>query len=285
MEQLKVGRATLTWLSGGVSFPDGGGIFGVVPQPVWTKMYPADTYNRIEMRTDPILIQIDGKNYLVDSGGGVDKFSDKQIRNFGIKEQSQLQESLTKFGLTNDDIDAILMTHLHYDHANGLTNKVAANSFESAFPGVPIYTSKVEWNEMSNPNIRSRNTYWKMNWEPIVDQVHTFVDEVQIDNYIRMIHTGGHSDGHSIIIFEDGDDCFIHMADLLPTFAHQNPLWVMAFDDYPMTSIFQKEKWMAYGYEREAWYTSYHDAYYRAVKYGENGNVIEHLQRKRYEYT
>lgn len=285
MEQLQIGRATLTWLSGGVSFPDGGGIFGVVPQPVWTQMYPADQYNRIEMRTDPILIQVDGKNYVVDSGGGINKFTDKQIRNFGIKEQSRLKESLAKLGLTNDDIDAILMTHLHYDHANGLTNPTTHNSYESAFPDVPIYTSEVEWNEMRNPNIRSGNTYWKMNWEPIADQVYTYADEVQIDHYIRMIHTGGHSDGHSIIIFEDGDDCFIHMADLLPTFAHQNPLWVMAFDDYPMTSIFQKKKWMAYGYERKAWYTSYHDAYYRAVKYDENGRVIDQLKRDRYDYT
>src|SRR5699024_5347504 len=146
-------------------------------------------------------------------------FSEKQIHHFGIKEQSRLHESLAKLGLTNQDIDAILMTHLHYDHANGLTNKVTNDSFASAFPGVPIYTSEVEWNEMRQPNIRSRNTYWKMNWEPIVDQVHTFKDEIQIDHLIRMIHTGGHSDGHSIIIFEDGDDCFIHMADLLPTFA------------------------------------------------------------------
>lgn len=285
MEQLQIGRATLTWLSGGVSFPDGGGIFGVVPQPVWTNMYPADKYNRIEMRTDPILIQIDGKNYLVDSGGGNDKFTDKQIRNFGIKEQSLLQESLNKLGLTNDDLDAILMTHLHYDHANGLTNKIDDNSFVSAFPNVPIYTSKVEWNEMRNPNIRSKNTYWKMNWVPIANQVHTFKEEIQINDYLKMFHTGGHSDGHSIIVFEDGSDCFIHMADLLPTFAHQNPLWVMAFDDYPMTSIYEKEKWMAYGYEREAWYTSYHDAYYRAVKYDKNGKIIDKLKRNRYDYT
>lgn len=284
MEQLQVGRATLTWLSGGVSFPDGGGIFGVVPQAVWKNMYPADEYNRIEMRTDPILVQIDGKNYLIDSGGGVDKFTDRQIRNFVIKEESALNESLEKLGLTKSDIDAILMTHLHYDHANGLTDKITNDLFKSAFPNVPIYTSEVEWDEMRNPNVRSRNTYWKMNWEAVANQVKTFAQEVRIDNYIRMIHTGGHSDGHSIIIFEDGDDCFIHMADLLPTFAHQNPLWVMAFDDYPMTSIYEKEKWLPYGYEREAWYTSYHDAYYRAVKYDKNGQVMERLKRKRYEY-
>src|SRR5699024_1975188 len=152
------------------------------------------------------------------------------------------------------------------------------------FPNTPIITSAVEWNEMREPNIRSRNTYWEMNWKPIENQVEPFEDEIQITDQLKMIHTGGHSDGHSILVFEDGDDCFIHMADIMATNAHQNNLWVMAYDDYPMDSIFAKEKWMQFGYEREAWYTFYHDAYYRAIRYGKDGKAIDEVKRKRYEY-
>ena len=284
MEQLKVGKATLTWLNGGVNFLDGGAMFGVVPKPLWNRRYPANEKNQIELRTDPILLQLDGKNYLIDAGMGNGKLTEKQIRNYGVLEESSIDKSLAELGLTLKDIDCILMTHMHFDHACGLT-KVDGDSFTSVFPDVPIITSAVEWNEMRNPNIRSRNTYWKMNWEPIQDQVETFEGELQITDHLRMIHTGGHSDGHSIIIYEDGDDCFIHMADIMATHAHQNVLWVMAYDDYPMTSIFQKEKWMEYGYERNAWYTFYHDAYYRAIKFDREGNVIDEVERKRYEYT
>lgn len=284
MEQLKVGKATLSWLNGGVNFLDGGAMFGVVPKPLWTRKYPVNENNQIELRTDPILLQLDGKNYLIDTGMGNGKLTEKQIRNYGVLEESSIDKSLAELGLTLKDIDCILMTHMHFDHACGLT-KVDGDSFTSVFPDVPIITSAVEWNEMRNPNIRSRNTYWKMNWEPIQDQVETFEDELQITDHLRMIHTGGHSDGHSIIIYEDGDDCFIHMADIMATHAHQNVLWVMAYDDYPMTSIFQKEKWMEYGYERNAWYTFYHDAYYRAIKFDREGNVIDEVERKRYEYT
>src|SRR5690625_1113608 len=123
-----------------------------------------------------------------------------------------------------------------------------------------------------------------MNWEQIVDQVEPFEGEIQITDELKMIHTGGHSDGHSILIFEDGEDCFIHMADIMATHGHQNVLWVMAYDDYPMTSIFAKEKWMEYGYEREAWYTFYHDAYYRAIKFNSEGKVNDEVKRERYEY-
>src|SRR5699024_9269414 len=120
-----------------------------------------------------------------------------------------------------------------------------------------------------------------MNWKPIVNQMNTFEDEIEIVPGLKMIHTGGHSDGHCIIIYEDGDDCFIHMADLMATHAHQNKLWAMAYDDYPVTSVHAKEKWMAYGYEKEAWFTFYHDAYYRSIQFDENGKSKEMVERIR----
>src|SRR5690625_4233116 len=121
MEQLQIGRATLTWLSGGVNHLDGGAMFGVVPKALWSRKYPTDEKNLIELRTDPILLQLDGKNYLIDSGIGTDKLTAKQIRNFGAKELSFLEESLHELGLKPTEIDAVLMTHLHFDHASGLS--------------------------------------------------------------------------------------------------------------------------------------------------------------------
>ncbi|PAV30112.1 hypothetical protein CIL05_06510 [Virgibacillus profundi] len=283
MEKLQIGRANLTWLSGGVNFLDGGAMFGVVPKALWAKKYPHNDRNQIELRTDPILLQIDGKNFIIDSGMGNDKLTDKQLRNFGVLEQSLVEESLQKAGLTVEDIDSVIMTHLHFDHACGLTKKVG-DSYASIFKNATIYASAVEWNEMRNPNIRSKNTYWEMNWKPIVNQVETFEKEIEIVPGLKLIHTSGHSDGHCILTFEDGEDCFIHMADIMPTHAHQNKLWALAYDDYPVTSVHEKEKWMDFGYKRKAWYTFYHDAYYRAVKFDASGEKIDEIERLRYEY-
>ncbi len=284
MEQLQIGKATLTWLNGGVNFLDGGAMFGVVPKALWSRKYPVNEKNQIELRTDPILLQLDGKNFLIDTGMGNGKLTDKQMRNYGVLEESSIETSLAELDLTTKDIDCILMTHMHFDHACGLT-KINGDSYIPVFPDIPIITSAIEWEEMRYPNIRSVNTYWKMNWEPIQDQVETFEKETQITDHLKMIHTGGHSDGHSILVYEDGNDCFIHMADIMATYGHQNKLWAMAYDDYPVTSVHQKEKWMAYGYDRKAWYTFYHDAYYRAVRFDEEGNLIDELKRKRYEYV
>lgn len=278
MEKLQVGKATLTWLNGGVNYLDGGAMFGVVPKALWSRKYPVNEHNQIELRTDPILLQLEGKNYLIDTGIGNGKLTDKQRRNFGVLEESSVEISLSKMGLTLDDIDVVLMTHLHFDHACGLTHLVG-DKYESVFPNATIITSDVEWEEMTHPNIRSVHTYWKMNWEAIQHQVQTFQGEIALTKQLKMIHTGGHSDGHAILVYEDGADCFVHMADIMATNGHQNKLWAMAYDDYPVTSVHEKEKWMAFGYERHAWYTFYHDAYYRALKFNQHGEVIGDLQR------
>lgn len=279
MEKLTIGRITMTWLNGGITHLDGGAMFGVVPKPLWTKKYPCNEQNQIPLRTDPILLQVDGKNILIESGIGRGKLNEKQKRNFGVTEESSLIEQLALLSLTPEDIDVVLMTHLHFDHASGLT-KWEGDTLVPMFPRARIITSAVEWAEMKEPNIRSRNTYWKENWEAIVDQVDTFAEQLEVVSGVTMIHTGGHSDGHAIIMITSEGETAIHLGDLMPTHAHQNPLWVMAYDDYPMTSIFAKQKWLAYGMEKNAWFTFYHDAYHRAVRWNDEFQIVESVKRQ-----
>ncbi|MDQ0176883.1 YtnP family quorum-quenching lactonase [Bacillus chungangensis] len=281
MEILQLGEITLKWLNGGVIHMDGGAMFGVVPKPLWSKKYPVNDRNQIELRTDPIYLEANGKHILIEAGIGNEKFTKIQKRNFGVQEESTVAEQLESLGLSTDQIDIICMTHMHFDHACGLT-KWENGELVSTFPNATIYTSQTEWAEMLAPNIRSKNTYWKANWEPIVHQVKTYEDQLVIANGIKMIHTGGHSDGHSIIVIESKGEKLIHLADLMPTHAHQNPLWVLAYDDYPMDSIRAKQTWIPKAIAEGAWFTFYHDAYYRAIKLDKEG-IIDEIKRIRPE--
>lgn len=278
MDTLKFHDMTLTWLDGGVTSLDGGAMFGVVPKPLWTRKYPVNEKNQIECSSEPILIQYDGKNYLIDTGIG-NKLNEKQLRNFGVTEESKIIESLEQLGLTVNDIDAILMTHLHFDHAGGLT-RWEGEQLVPTFPNTKIYVTQVEWDEMKNPNIRSKSTYWKENWEPIQHLVETYSGSIEVAPGIEMIHTGGHSDGHAIIKITRNGETLLHMADIFPTHAHQNPLWVMAYDDYPMTSIYAKDKYLKEAYKNGYKFIFYHDAYYRMIQWDENGKeMVDFLKR------
>ncbi|MBU8905246.1 YtnP family quorum-quenching lactonase [Desertibacillus haloalkaliphilus] len=284
METVTIGDLKITWLNGGVTHMDGGAMFGVVPKPLWSKKYPHNENNQIELRTDPLLIQCDGKNILIEAGIGNGRFTDKQKRNYGIQEESFVEEELQQLGLTTADIDLVLMTHLHFDHATGLA-KFDGDMLVPTFENATIYVSDIEWEEMRNPNIRSRNTYWEQNWKPIESKVKTFTGELEVVPGVRMIHTGGHSDGHSIIVIERDGEMLIHMADIMPTHAHNNVLWVLAYDDYPMDSIEAKQKWMDVGLNNQAWFIFYHDYKYRALKWNERGEVIEEVERKQRVYA
>lgn len=273
MDQFTFHDMTLTWLDGGLNFLDGGTMFGPVPKVLWSRKYEVTENNLIELAAHPILIRYQGKSILIDSGLGNDKLSDKMKRNLGIVDESKVLQNLQEIGVKPEEIDVILMTHLHNDHAAGLT-KWEGDKLVSTFPNAEIHTSQVEWDEMRAPNIRSKNTYWKENWEPIQAQVKPFQKRVTVLPGIEMIHTGGHSNGHSVVKLTQNDETILHMGDLMPTHAHSNPLWVLAYDDYPMDSIAAKKVLMEEGLEGDYWYSFYHDAVYRLVKWDTAGKEI-----------
>ncbi|WP_277586163.1 YtnP family quorum-quenching lactonase [Psychrobacillus antarcticus] len=281
MDKFKFHEMSFTWLKGGTTYMDGGAMFGVVPKPLWEKKYPVNEKNQIELPSDPLLIQYKGQNILMESGLGYRKMTEKQLRNYGVSDQSQVEDNLVSLGLLPEDIHIVMMTHLHFDHACGLT-KWQGDQIVSTFPNAKIYVSDVEWQEMKNPNIRSKNTYWKENWEPIESQVIPFTDSFVVIEGIEMIHTGGHSNGHSIVVFKQAEDTVIHMADLMPTHAHQNSLWVLAYDDFPMTSVYAKEKWVKQALQHNYWFSFYHDAFYRMIKWSEDGKeIVDLVERSR----
>ena len=134
-------------------------MFGVVPKPLWSKQYNANERNQINLPTHPILIQTAQYNLIIDAGIGNGKLSEKQLRNFGVDEESHIIADLANYNLTTKDIDYVLMTHMHFDHAAGLTDQAGHAIFENAIHVV----QQDEWHEFIAPNIRSKSTYWDKN--------------------------------------------------------------------------------------------------------------------------
>ncbi|UEX90934.1 YtnP family quorum-quenching lactonase [Staphylococcus ratti] len=267
---MKVGAFEIIALNGGQTQMDGGAIFGVVPKPLWSKKYPVNENNQVPLVTHPLLIRTGDKNIIIDTGIGRGKLSEKQIRNYGVTEESKIGEALAKQHLTVEDIDLVLMTHMHFDHATGLTDSEG----KAIFPNAWHYVQQDEWHEFISPNIRSKATYWTQNRGTYESKLILFEDEIEPYPGIKMKHTGGHSFGHCIIEFQSEGEKAVHMADILSTTAHINPLWVTAYDDYPMQSIREKERltrqYAAEGY----WILFYHDVSHLAIKLTEDGKHI-----------
>lgn len=272
----KLGKFELYWLNGGRFELDGGAMFGVVPKVLWSKKYPSDENNYIPMVTWPILIKTLKELILIETGLG-NKLTEKQKQIYRVTEEWAIPEELNKLGLTRKDINYVILTHYDFDHAGGAVMKNDSNELEITFPNAKYVIQSKEWYDVLNPNIRSINTYWQINYEKLKDSKNLMLieGEKEIISGVKAVFTGGHNGGHQIVIIESEGEMAVHFGDLMPMHSHYNPLWVMAYDNYPMESINQKEKWEKFTRENNAWITFYHDPFVLAGKFNEKGELIE----------
>ncbi|HEY9900404.1 MAG TPA: MBL fold metallo-hydrolase [Pantanalinema sp.] len=275
---MQLGKIRLRWLSDGAYKLDGGAMFGVVPKTLWTKRYPCDERNYIRLALNTLLIETPDATILVDTGYGT-KLTPKQHDIFQLEQPPTLRESLEAAGVSPEKVDYVLYSHLHHDHAAGGTYRDETGTLRPTFPNAKHVMQRAEWEEALSPNIRSAHAYWPENWEPM--QVLGLIDpadgEREIVPGVRVIPTGGHTKGHQAILIQSEGQTALHLGDLLPTHAHLNPLWVMAYDDYPMDSIAAKAHWIERAKAEGWWLTFYHDPSILAGRWDEAGNLIERL--------
>lgn len=284
---LTVGDIDIYWLRGGRFRLDGGAMFGPVPKPLWARRFPCDEHNSIPMQAYPVLVSTRQHRLLIDTGLG-DKLTDKQRRNFRIEEEWAVDEDLAALGLTTDDIDFVIYTHLDWDHASGGTRRAAGRGAEnSADDGlVPTFrraryvVQRDEWEAALNPTSRTRHGYWRENWAPLLDagQVETVDGDVELVPGVFLHKTGGHTHGHQIVRIESGGETLLHLGDILPTHAHMNPLWVMGYDNFPLTSIAEKERWLPQAHELGWWLSFYHDPFLLAATLAVDGSIRRYVE-------
>ncbi|KEA39000.1 hypothetical protein CR64_36900, partial [Pseudomonas aeruginosa] len=111
---------TLTTLLGNSQKLDGGAMFGNAPRALWSRWMQPDAENRIDLGCRALLVRDGERNVLVETGIGA-FFPPALRQRYGVQEERHvLLDSLAAVGLDDADIDVVLLTHLHFDHAGGL---------------------------------------------------------------------------------------------------------------------------------------------------------------------
>ncbi|WP_417311929.1 MBL fold metallo-hydrolase [Ectopseudomonas khazarica] len=151
---------TLTTLTGNSQKLDGGAMFGNAPKALWQRWMPADELNRIDLGCRALLVQEEERNILVETGIGA-FFSPELKQRFGVQEDRHvLLDSLAALGLSDADIDIVVLTHLHFDHAGGL---LAAWQDDQPprllFPHAQFVTGRQQWQRARQPHARDRASY------------------------------------------------------------------------------------------------------------------------------
>jgi len=155
-------------LSDGVIKLDGGSMFGQVPKMAWENSVVTDRKNRMTLGLNCLLLQISGQNILVDTGVGTkDAENDKET--LGLV-PSRLLKGLKSMGLGPKDINAVVLTHLHFDHSGGCTRLDRAGNIVPTFPKATYYVQEACWDEACNPNERCHVTNRADNFLPIEER-------------------------------------------------------------------------------------------------------------------
>jgi glyoxylase-like metal-dependent hydrolase (beta-lactamase superfamily II) len=235
-----VGDLELISVCDGYFALDGGSMFGVVPKPLWAPKAPPDDRNRITLAMRPLIVR-GARTMIIDAGVG-DKEDVEFQEIYRLDRTRHLDHALAEAGLTVQDIDIVLATHLHFDHAGGFTARDASGRVRARFPRARYVVRRGEWEDATHPNERNRASYLAHNYLPLADAgVLQLVDDDQtIMPGVKVRRTGGHTMHHQIVLLESFGKAAAFVADLIPTTAHLPNAWVMGDDLYPLDTLAAK---------------------------------------------
>jgi len=227
---------------------DGGAMFGVVPKPLWERRITPDERNRIQLGMRCLLIEHESGLVLIDTGAGNkenEKFHDIYgVENAGGAGATQLEDGLEELGIRPGDIDIVINSHLHFDHAGGNTTREPGGAIVPTFPNARYFVQAGEYEFATHTNERTAASYFPHNYVPVHEsgQYELVRGEREIVAGIGVMPTPGHVPFHQGIRLTSGDETAFYLADLAPTTAHLPLPWIMGYDVEPLVSLETKRR-------------------------------------------
>jgi glyoxylase-like metal-dependent hydrolase (beta-lactamase superfamily II) len=242
MQTLSLGDFELTAVSDGIYHLDGGAFFGVIPKVLWAKKVQVDENNLVPAGLNSILVRTGAQNVLIETGIG-NKLSPRMAKIFG--QPALLLQNLNAIGVAAGDIDIVINTHLHFDHC-GWNTVGEGNDFVATFPRAKYYVQAGEWSHAHELQ-RDGVSYLAENYDPLVEsgQMTLLPGGQEIVPGISVRVFPGHTKAMQAVIIESGGKTACYISDLIPTAAHIDLTWGMAFDLYPLDTMESRQRYYA----------------------------------------
>lgn len=252
---MQIGTFTITEVIFGHFRLDGGCMFGSVPKNLWSRSIPGDTENCIHLVCRSLLIDSGDRRFLVDVGMG-EKWSEKQRQIYGIQNTPKDQ-----WGFDPASITDVILTHLHFDHAGGITSPTADGGIALSFPQATIHLQKANWEHAQNPTLKDRASYLPENVKPLAQAtLKLYEGTSEIAPGLLVHRVDGHTKGQQWIEVRDGSERLFFATDLIPT-AHHVPLaYHMGYDVCAETLLTEKQIFLERVRNENALLSFQHDA-------------------------
>ena len=204
---MRLGDFEIHLLVAGGWHPDGGTLFGVVPKALWQRRQPANEDNLVRVACVGAVVRHRGRVVVCETGIGT-KLGEKQARQFGVWEPDGLLRSLGRLGVRPDEVDVVVTTHLHWDHAGGFTRRTRDGGMELTFPRARHVVQRAEWDFALHPDPRSRAGYIDDDLLPVAEAglLEMVEGEAEVVPGLVVRQTGGHTPGHQLVVIRASPD-------------------------------------------------------------------------------
>jgi len=237
-------------LNGNSQKLDGGAMFGNAPKAMWQKWVKVDELNRIDLACRALLVQDGERKILLETGVGA-FFEPKLRERYGIVESEHvLLDSLAKLGLSHQDIDVVVLSHLHFDHAGGLLSAwQEGKNPELLFPNAKILVGEAAWQRALNPHPRDRASFLPQLMALLQARDHVYRIDADThpllgDDY-RFHVSHGHTPGMLLTEIAMPEGPVVFCADLIPGVPWVHLPITMGYDRFAEKVIDEKKAFLA----------------------------------------
>lgn len=237
-------------ISGNSQRLDGGAMFGNAPRALWQRWIEPDERHRIPLACRAMLVEEPGRRVLLETGIGAFFAPDLRDRYGVLEERHVLLDSLAALGLSHEDIDVVVLSHLHFDHAGGcLAPWEQGAPARLLFPNATFLVSAVHWERALAPHARDRASF-----VPELNALLLASGRLVLERSERSAVLGegwrfhasdGHTPGLMLTEVELPGGPVIFAADLIPGTAWVHTPITMGYDRFPERLIDEKQALLA----------------------------------------
>lgn len=243
-------KIEITSIEGNRQRLDGGAMFGNAPRVVWEKWLPPDAVGRIELACRSMLVEIGGMKILCEAGIGA-FFEPKLAERYGVQngDRHMLLEGLNSLGIGEGDIDYVVLSHLHFDHAGGILPSFAElqkTPNRLLFPKAQFVVGDSAFNRSQHPHQRDRASFIPGLSEKLIASGRLkvvsgkdFPDPI-IGKVISFCYTDGHTPGQMHVKVRGEKTSILFCGDLVPGTHWLHLPITMGYDRFPEKLIDEK---------------------------------------------